>query len=166
MLDTKLKTRELTQLALLTALLVGCKEAMNVLPNINPVTLFLILGVLHYGAKTLYATFAFVAVEICLHGMGIWAINYLYIWPLLVVLMLPLRATRSRLFWAAFAAIFGLCFGALCAAAYLFIGGWKMALSYWVSGIPFDLVHCASNAVIVFALLPTLDRFVGRLREK
>ena len=79
-----MKTRELTELALLTALLIGGKEVMNALPNINPVTLFLILGVLHYEAKTFYAASVFVAVEICLYGLGMWALNYVYIWPLFV----------------------------------------------------------------------------------
>ncbi len=166
MSGTKIKTRELCELALLTALLLGAKEAMNALPNINPVALVLLLGVFHYGAKTLYAVFVFVGVQICIYGLGIWALNYVYVWPLFVLLALPWRATRSRLFWAAFAGAFGLCFGALCAIPYFFIGGASMALSYWVAGISYDLLHCAGNFAIVFALLPTLDKFVGQLRAK
>lgn len=161
-----MKTRELCELALLTALLIGGKEAMNALPNINPVALLLILGVLHYGAKTLYVAFAFVAVQICIYGLGIWALNYIYIWPLLVLAALPFRATHSRLFWAAFAGIFGLSFGALCAIPYFFIGGWSMALSYYVAGISFDLTHCVGNFVITLVLLPPLDKLLGRLKQK
>lgn len=161
-----MKTRELTELALLTALLIGGKEAMNALPNINPVALLLILGVLHYGAKTLYVAFAFVAVQICIYGLGMWALNYIYIWPLLVLAALPFRTTHSRLFWAAFAGIFGLSFGALCAIPYFFIGGWSMALSYYVAGISFDLTHCVGNFVITLVLLPPLDKLLGRLKQK
>lgn len=161
-----MKTRELTELALLTALLIGGKEVMNALPNINPVTLILILSVLHYGAKTLYVAFAFVAVQICIYGLGMWALNYIYIWPLLVLAALPFRATHSRLFWAAFAGIFGLIFGALCAIPYFFIGGWSMALSYYVAGISFDLTHCVGNFVITLVLLPPLDKLLGRLKQK
>lgn len=161
-----MKTRELCELALLTALLIGGKEAMNALPNINPVTLLLILGVLHYGAKTLYVAFAFVAVQICIYGLGMWALNYIYVWPLLVLAALPFRATHSRLFWAAFAGIFGLSFGALCAIPYFFIGGWSMALSYYVAGISFDLTHCVGNFVITLVLLPPLDKLLGRLKQK
>lgn len=161
-----MKTRELCELALLTALLIGGKEAMNALPNINPVALLLILGVLHYGAKTLYVAFAFVAVQICIYGLGMWALNYIYIWPLLVLAALPFRATHSRLFWAAFAGIFGLSFGALCAIPYFFIGGWSMALSYYVAGISFDLTHCVGNFVITLVLLPPLDKLLGRLKQK
>lgn len=161
-----MKTRELTELALLTALLIGGKEVMNALPNINPVTLILILSVLHYGAKTLYVAFAFVAVQICIYGLGMWALNYIYIWPLLVLAALPFRTTHSRLFWAAFAGIFGLSFGALCAIPYFFIGGWSMALSYYVAGISFDLTHCVGNFVITLVLLPPLDKLLGRLKQK
>ncbi len=161
-----MKTRELTELALLTALLIGGKEAMNALPNINPVALLLILGVLHYGAKTLYVAFAFVAVQICIYGLGMWALNYIYVWPLLVLAALPFRTTHSRLFWAAFAGIFGLSFGALCAIPYFFIGGWSMALSYYVAGISFDLTHCVGNFCLTLVLLPPLDKLLGRLKQK
>ena len=39
----RLPVRELAELALLTALVAGGKEAMNALPNIHPVTLLLLL---------------------------------------------------------------------------------------------------------------------------
>lgn len=163
---TEMKTREITQLALLTALLVAFKEAMNALPNIHPAALLVLLATLVYGKKALYAVAVFVGAEICLHGFGLWAVNYLYVWPLLVLAALPFRESRSRLFWAAFAGIYGLSFGALCAIPYFFIGGASMALAYWVAGIPFDLLHCAGNAVLCGTLLVPLTRLLERLREK
>ena len=42
------------------------------------------------------------------------------------------------------------------------IGGWQAALSYWVSGIPFDLVHGISSAVLVYLLLLPLHRLMER----
>lgn len=162
----KHNARELTQLALLTALIIAGKEAMNVLPNINPVTLLLLLTTQVYGYKALYVAAAFSAVEIGLYGMGMWAVNYLYVWIVLVLAALPFRASRSRLFWAAFAGLFGLSFGALCAIPYFFIGGIEMALSYWVAGIPFDLTHCAGNAVLNFVLLQPLVELVEQIRSE
>lgn len=41
-----------------------------------------------------------------------------------------------------------------------------MALSYWVAGIPFDLIHCVSNTVLVFVLLPPLVRLVTGLKNR
>ena len=155
-----MRTRELAELAVLTALTVAGKEVMNVLPNIHPVTLILLLGVLLYGIKTLYVAVAFALVEILLYGAS--SLVYLYLWPLLVLAALPFRKRESRLFWGAFSGLFGLCFGALCAIPRLFIGGWPYAVSYWVSGIPFDLMHGASNAVLSFLLLLPLYRLLSR----
>ena len=58
-----------------------------------------------------------------------------------------------------------LCFGALCAIPYFFIGGWQMAFSWWVSGIPYDVIHCVSNTVLVFVLFPPLRRALERAKK-
>ena len=50
----RLPVRELAELALLTALIAGGKEAMNALPNIHPVALLLLLAVLRHGWRALY----------------------------------------------------------------------------------------------------------------
>ena len=154
-----MRTRELAELAVLTALTVAGKEVMNVLPNIHPVALILLLGVMLYGVKALYVAVAFALVEILLYGAS--SLIYLYLWPLLVLAALPFRRRESRLFWGAFAGLFGLSFGALCAIPRLFIG-WSYAVSYWVSGIPFDLMHGASNAVLAYLLLLPLYRLLSR----
>ena len=162
----KLKTREIAELAVITALLIGAKEAMNALPNINPVTLLLLVTVLCYGWKALYVAFAFTAAEFAIFGAGLWTLAYIYVWPLLIAAAMPFRANRSPLFWSAFSAVFGLCFGALCSIPYLFLGGWRTALSWWVAGIPYDLLHAAGNAVLSFLLLLPLYRVVERTRSK
>lgn len=63
------------------------------------------------------------------------------------------------------AGLHGLCFGALCAIPYFFIGGWQMAFSWWVSGIPYDVIHCVSNTVLVFVLFPPLRRALERAKK-
>lgn len=156
----RLPVRELAELALLTALVAGGKEAMNALPNIHPVTLLLLLAVLRHGRRALYVAFGFSLIEVSLYGAS--SLAYLYLWPLLVLAAIPFRSSRSRLFWGAFAGIFGMSFGALCAIPYFVIGGWQAALSYWVSGIPFDLVHGISSAVLVYLLLLPLHRLMER----
>lgn len=157
----RLPVRELAELALLTALMAGGKEAMNILPNIHPVALLLLLGVVRHGWRALYAAFGFALIEISLYGAS--SLAYLYLWPLLVAAAVPFRESRSPVFWGAFAGIFGLSFGALCAIPYLFLGGWPAALSYWVSGIPFDLIHGLSNAVLAYVLLVPLCRLMEKL---
>lgn len=149
-------------LSILGALMFGAQVAMAALPNIEPVTLLLMCCALVYGFKALWPCTVFVVLEGLVFGFGLWFISYLYVWALLVGLTVLLRRAGYIILTAA-AAGYGLLFGALCALPYLFIGGWEMALSWWVAGIPFDLAHCAGNAVICGALLKPLKGVLERL---
>ena len=153
---SRLSARELTCLATMGALMFALKMAMAALPNIHPVAMLIILTALQFSWRALYAVGVYILLEGVLFGFGIWWISYLYIWPLLTVLTVLLRKNEGRLFWASLAAFFGLAFGALCSIPYFFIGGPSMAFSYWISGIPFDLLHMVGNFAVTFALLPTL----------
>ena len=160
-----LPTTVLAEDAFLTA---SMSEVMlTVPPLIVPptVTLLLLLATAVYGAKALYPAFGFALLEIALYGAGLWNLMYLYVWPIVVLAALPFRRSESRAFWAAIAGLHGLCFGALCAIPYFFIGGWQMAFSWWVSGIPYDVIHCVSNTVLVFVLFPPLRRALERAKK-
>lgn len=160
---SRLSARELTCLATMGALMFALKMAMASLPNIHPVALLIILTALQFSWRSLYAVAVYVLLEGLIFGFGLWWISYLYCWPLLAAVTVLLRKHEGRLFWASLAALHGLCFGALCAIPYFFIGGGSMAFSYWLSGIPFDLLHCAGNFAVTFALLPTLRRVLKRV---
>lgn len=155
--DKKLKTRELAGLALFAALMVGTQVAMAALPNINLVSVLIIVAVLAYGIRAMYSVAVFVVLEGVIYGFGVWFISYIYAWPLLVFAVLALKRLGGRWLWAALAGGFGLCFGALTAIPYLFIGGWSMAAAYWVSGLSFDIVHCVSNFLLAAVLVPPLS---------
>ena len=161
--SSSITVRELAELAVITALMIALKEAMNALPNIHPVMLLLILSVRRYGRRALYPALGFSLVECLLYGFGMWSVSYLYIWPLSVLLALPFRRNDSPLFWACFAGVFGLCFGALSALTTLFLFGWHSAVAYWVSGIPFDLIHCVSNFILVLILYNPLTRVMNQI---
>ena len=53
---------------------------------------------------------------------------------------------------------FGLGFGAMCAVPYLFVGGINTAFAWWVSGIPFDIIHGISNFVLMLILYKPLRK--------
>lgn len=163
---SRLGLRDMCVLSLLGALMVGAQVAMSPLPNIEPVTLLLICCTVVYGARAFYPCYIFVLLEGLIYGFGIWFANYLYVWALLVALVLPLRKNTSRLFWAAVSGVYGLCFGALCAIPYFFVGGWEMGFSYWVSGIPYDLLHAAGNAVLAAALVKPLTGVLKKLAAR
>ena len=157
----KLKVREVAVFGVLGGLLFASKLAMEILPNIHLIGVFTVVITVVYRWKALYPLYIFVVMLGLYYGFNMWWIPYLYIWPLLVCTVMLLQKNDSRLFWATAAGIFGLCFGALCAIPYFFIGGWPAAFSYWLSGIPFDIAHCAGNFAVTFALLPGLMRAMG-----
>lgn len=163
---SRVNIREITELAVLTAIMVGGKEAMNALPNIHPVMLMIILCVRAYGSKALYPVTGFVVIESLLYGLSIWTISYLYIWPLAALIALLFRTEESKLFWGIYAGIAGFLFGPLSALITLVLSGWRAAVAYWVAGIPYDIIHCVSNFIIVYFLLPPLYNLIVKIKSK
>lgn len=155
--------RELALFGVLGGLIFAAKTAMAPLPNIEPVSLLVMLCAVTFGKKAVYPVTVYVLLEFALYGFGLWSANYLYVWFLLAGAAYLLRSMESPLGWALLSGTFGLLFGALCAPVYLFTGGPAFALSWWVSGIPFDLLHCAGNFALALALFKPLRRVLGRL---
>lgn len=155
--------REVALFGILGALTFGAKVAMSFLPNIEPVSLFVILYAVVFGKKALYPIYLYVLLEILFYGIQLWNINYLYVWAILALGAWMLRKSESPLSWALLSGVFGLLFGALCAPVYLFTGGVGLAVSWWVSGIPFDLLHCAGNFVMALLLFMPLRRLLEKL---
>ena len=122
---------------LMGALLVVSKQAMSGLPNIEPVTLLVILFALELPRETPGAVTVFILLQGVLYGFGLWWAMYLYVWYLLALLAWLLRRMDNALGWAMFSGIYGLCFGGLCAAVYLVAKTPAFALSWWLSGLSY-----------------------------
>ncbi len=155
--------RSIALMGVLGALLILVQVGLAVLPNIELVSLLIILYTLVFGKSAFIPVLLFTLVEGLIYGFGMWWLNYLYIWPILVMVALLFKSQRSSIFWAIISATFGLCFGALCAVPYLFIGGLPSAFAYWVQGIPFDLLHCFGNGLAALLLFKPLLKLFERL---
>ena len=134
------------------AIIEACKLVMQGLPNIEVTSFFVMLFTLVLGRKMLLVVPAFTLIEGCIYGFGIWWVMYLYAWPLLALITWFVRKKDSVLLYSFISGMFGLCFGALCSIPYFFIGGPVMMFNWWIAGIPFDLIHGASNFVIMLLL--------------
>ncbi|MBE6949140.1 MAG: hypothetical protein E7456_04775 [Ruminococcaceae bacterium] len=154
----KLNVRELCILSLMGGLMLAAQVVMSALPNIHITAIFIILTAVTFGWKALYSVAVFILLEGLIWGFGTWWFSYWYAWPALTAAAVIMRNNDSSLIWAVVAAVHGICFGALCSVPYLFIGGWEMAVSYWISGIPFDLAHCAGNFVLTLILFKPLKK--------
>ena len=158
--------RTLCFLAVLAALMIVLQVAMSGLPNIEAVTLLVILTACHFGYRALLPVGVFILVEGLIFGFHIWWINYLYVWPLLVVIVVLLRRWSHPLLWAVAAGFFGLFFGTLCSIPYFLTGGPGAGVGYILQGIPYDLAHCLGNVVIVGLLYKPLDHTLAKLLKK
>ena len=157
------RTLALVILSQLGALMFVLKMAMAGLPNVEPVTLLTMVYTVVLGRWALVPIYLYVVLEFVIWGVNTWSLCYLYVWLILFVLTWLLRKMDSALGWAVLAGAYGLCFGALCTPVYVVIGGWAYALSWWTSGIPFDLLHCTGNFVMVLVLFQPLRKLLDTL---
>ena len=164
--DAALSVREMVLFAILGALTFAAKYVMSFLPNIEPVSLMVMLFAVVFGWKWVYPVYLYVVLEILFYGISLWNINYLYIWAVLAVTSIFLRKMQQPVLWAMVSGVFGLMFGALCGIVDIFIGGFGYAVSKWVSGIPFDIMHCAGNFVIALLLFGPLRKLLESQYEK
>ncbi len=157
---TPLTVREMVLFAILGAMTFAAKYVMSFLPNIEPVSLMVMLFAVVFGWKWVYPVYLYVVMEVLFYGISLWNINYLYIWAVLALMAMFLRDMKNPLGWAMLSGVFGLLFGALCGIVDIFIGGLTYAVTKWVSGIPFDIAHCAGNFVIALLLFKPLRKLL------
>ena len=159
----------LTQIALfgmLGALTFGAKVAMSGLPNIEPVSLMVMLMAVVFGWKALYPIYLYVLMEILLYGINLWNINYLYIWAILAAAAIAMRKAKNPFWWALLSGAFGMAFGFLCCPVYAVMGGFGYAIRWWLAGLVFDIPHAVGNFVIALVLFVPLRRLLDGLYQK
>lgn len=157
--------KDIALVGIMAATIEVSKLAMSYLPNIEPVTLLIVLYSLVFGPVVFYAIIIFVVLEGLLYGFGIWWFIYVYIWPLLAVVVLLFRKQTSVWFWTVVATMFGLLFGFLSAGPTLILSGPAAAFSYFIAGIPFDLLHGAGNFVLMAVLYLPLRKILTGIRN-
>lgn len=158
-------TGEVALFGILGGITFAAKVVMMGLPNIEPVSLMVMLFGVCFGKKAVYPVYVYVFLEFILNGIHLWSINYLYVWILLAAAAWLFREMNHPFGWALLSGGFGLLFGLLCAPVYLVTGGLTLAVSWWISGIPFDLLHCAGNFVLALVLFVPLRRLMERLYQ-
>ncbi len=160
------KTKDIVIVGIMSALLLTVQVALSFLPNIELVSLLIIISTIVFGWKTLSIIYIFVFAEGLIFGFGSWWICYLYVWTVLMLITMIFRKNRSSFFWAVVAGAFGLGFGALCSIPYIFIGGFPMALAGFINGIPFDVTHCIANYIITLVLFKPLYNLLDWINRK
>lgn len=138
---------------------------LSFLPNIELVSLLVIIFTLVYKRKVLYIIYVFALLQGLLYGFSIWWVTYLYVWTVLAGITYLFRKTESPLVWAMISGFYGLAFGALCEIPWLVTMGFKVAATAWVAGIPFDLVHGVGNFFLALVLFKPLYKLLNKLES-
>ena len=148
----KVNTMELVSMALLSAILLIGQVSMSYLPNIEIVSLLVYIYTQIYRKKAFFIIYVFVFLEGCIYGFGLWWFGYLYIWSILALAVLLSKKQQTSVVTTS-----------IILGAYFFAGGWAAGFSYWISGIPFDLLHCGGNIALSLVCYKPLFTLIGRL---
>ncbi len=174
-MNTKNKTAawDIAIVGIMIAVIEVCKITLSFLPNIELTSFLLIMFTLHFGRKVLFAVPAFIAIEVLIFGFDIfWVTAYVYIWPLLCILTYFFRKNPTTVGMSVLSGVFGLFFGFLCSFPYIFLAngstraGIGFAISWWIAGIPFDIVHGIANFIIMFFLFTPVSKTLTFLTRK
>lgn len=151
----------------MSAILYVSKVALEFLPNIELVSLLVVIYSLVFGWETILIVTVFNMFELIQWGFGTWWFSYLYVWPLLCAITMLLKKLIKEEFviWAIVSGVFGLIFGSLFALFYLFVDT-KYAFAYWISGLPWDVVHCIGNFVLMLVLGKPVYKLLKMLNQK
>lgn len=158
----RITASDIARIGIMSAALTAGKTALAFLPNIEVVSLLIILYSIYFGKKVIFAVLVFIALECMIWGVNLWTLMYIYIWPLLAAAAWVFRKKDDIIFWSVFSAVFGLMFGGLCSLVYVFAGGFKTAFYWWIAGIPMDVVHCIGNFFIMLFLYKPLRMVLDR----
>lgn len=141
---------------LLGVLMYVSQVIMAPLPNIEVVSLLIIITTCAFGVKSLCSVYIFVFCEVMTYGFSMWVINYLYVWVILWIIIFLLRKAENHILFALISGIYGLFFGTLCSIPYFITGGIGVGITYIIKGFWFDIAHCGGNFLLALLLFKPL----------
>lgn len=165
----KLNTRSLILYSFLGALIFASQFALSFIPNVELVSFLVIIYSLIYGKKAQVPILVFNMLMGLFYGFNpYWIIGYFILWPLLSILTILFKKLllENYLALAIFSGVFGLSFGALYSLQYIIIVSPAYAFSYWVSGIPFDVIHMIGNYFIMLFLGKPIYNLLIKLNKE
>ena len=167
----KLSVADITTIGVMVAVIEVCKVTLMSIPNVELTSFWIVMFTLFFGWRMLFVIPVFILIEGSMFGFGTWWVMYLYAWPLLSLLTWFGKKQDSVIYFSVLSGGFGLFFGLLCSIPYFFIGladggvinGMMAALTWWVAGIPWDVVHGISNFILMMILYRPVKSIMKKL---
>lgn len=162
---------DIALIGMMVAVVEVCKLTLLGLPNIELTTFWIIMFTLYFGNRVFYMIPVFILVEGAMFGIQLWWIMYLYMWPSLALITKRFKNSDSAWTFSILSGMFGLLFGFFCAIPYAVIGtvdgniinGLYAGFTWWVAGIPWDMVHGVGNFVLMFVLYRPVRNIMNKL---
>ena len=148
---------EMTLFGLFAALLFMVDITLELFMNVEMVSALIMVFTLVYRRKALIPVMLYNTLYILIYGITIINLVYFYIWPILwgITMLLPKNLSRKwqRVVYPVVCGLYGLSFGALYTPGWALSAGlsFKSAVTWWIYGLPADMIHAAGN--VVFGLL-------------
>ena len=165
----KLKTKDIAVFAVLAALMFASKKAMELVPNVHLLGMFIVSVTVVYRAYALIPIYVYVLLDGIFGGFSTWWVPYLYIWAvlwaftMLIPNFLPQKVKFAMYIGAS--ALHGFLFGTLYAPFHALVFGldFKGAVAWIITGLPFDAIHGVSNLICGF-LIPPMIKIMQKIR--
>ncbi len=153
---------------MLCALAIVGRWALGALPNIQPVTVILILMAIYIGIwDSAASAVVIVTVTNMIMGIGIWSLYQMFAWALIGVvsglLFKKYHPPLLILLWSgAMGFVYGFTVSIFAYRSFVTNGGTGGLIAYWLSGLPFDGFHALGNAVFVWFLQPVFAKLTKK----
>lgn len=179
----RLDLRHIIIFAMLGAMLLAGKLAFEGIRNVHMVGMLIVTYTVVYRRYALFPIYVFVFLAGLFYGFPQWWLSYLYIWTVLwgMTMLLPQHTPgflRGRLSqhavqllqigsYMGVCALHGLIFGTLYAPLWAWIAHLspKATLTWIVTGLPSDLIHCLGNLAMGTLIYP-LAKLLGKLESR
>lgn len=161
-----LHIKDIAVIGMMSAILIATFLVIGFLPNIELVSLLIILYTLVFGWKAIFIIYTFVLVDGIIYGFGLNWVLYLYVWLILFLIARLFKNLRSPFYWGIISGLFGLFFGAFDSLIYVVIGGVNTGIAHWVAGIGYDVLHCIGNFITALLLFKPLYNILDRLNKQ
>ena len=159
----KLKLKDVVILSLIAALMTVSDFAMEFLPNVHLVGVFIVVTTLVYRQHTLLPIYVYVLMQGVISGFGPWWIAYLYIWTVLwgATMLLPKNMPKAvaSVVYPIVCALHGLFFGVLYAPVQALMFGFtfEQTLAWIAAGFTFDIIHTIGNFAVGLLIYPASE---------
>jgi hypothetical protein len=150
----KTATKNIVLTAMLAATLTSGKLALSFIPNVEIVTLLIVLYSAVFGKKiSVTAVVIFCIVEGLLYGFSYWLITYFIYWDALALFAGILSArTKSVVFFTVYAVVMTVFFGILSSVVDTFFSSspdpFRFFMIRYLNGIAFYVTQIVCNAVL------------------